>query len=207
MFSQLFSVKAMLCTVQGIYSCAKGSIDWRERKGELRCCSCCGMEWCLSLLTDFSRTCHGQHPFLKTKACTFLFNHPLLVEWETDRTPGFLLLTSLLSSLPSWADRSDTGICSSPSQGLHRKNMVDVLDILVQAPENYGKSHQHVKPKINLVQILPSSPTVGWMKEMLKITAWCQLLSRLPPLACWGLWSVAPLIPQPWTLKDCACCQ
>lgn len=71
----------------------------------------------------------------------------------------------------------------------------------------YSKLDQHVKPKSNLVQILPSSLTAGWMKEMLKITAWCQLLSRPPPIACCGLWSVAPLMPQPWPLKPCAHCQ
>lgn len=31
LFSQLYSVKAMLGTTQGIYSYVKGFIDWRER--------------------------------------------------------------------------------------------------------------------------------------------------------------------------------
>ena len=140
LFSQLFSVKAMLCTVQGIHSCAKGSIDWREREIE-NYGAAVATVWssvCLSSLISAGPVM-GHIVFRKQKPVPFYL--PIHCwQWELDSTPGFLLLTPLLSSLPSWGDRADPGTCSSPSQGLHRKNVVDVLDILAQTPESYRRA-------------------------------------------------------------------
>lgn len=206
LFPQLFSVKAMLCTVQGIYSCAKGSTDWSEREMEnygAAVAAVCSSVCLCSVIS--AGPVRGHNCVLKQKPVPFYLSIHCW-QWEPDRTPGFLLLTSLLSSLPNWADRADTGTCSFPCPGLHRKNMVDVPGTR-ELQGGHSKSHQHVKPKFNVVHNLPSSLTAGWMKEMLKISAWCQLLSRPPSLACCGLWSIAPLMPQPWPLKHRACCQ
>lgn len=72
--AQEFSVKPILCALQGIYSCAKGSAASREGNGELWCCSCCRVEKGLSLLTDFSS--HRKHHAQKTKSCTSYVSIP-----------------------------------------------------------------------------------------------------------------------------------
>lgn len=110
----------------------------------------------------------------KTKPCTFLCIHPLVARTRQD--PWFSPSHSF-AFLPAKLSRADTGICSCPCQGLPRKDAEDVLDILelpcVELQEPPANQH---KPPSHLVR--PHS----WEWEMSKITAWCQLLSRSPPL-------------------------
>lgn len=115
----------MLCTVQGIYSCAKGICSLKEREmGNYGAAA--AAVWRRVCLCSLISAVTG-NIIQKTKSCTFLCVHPLVARTRQD--PWFSPSHSF-AFLPAKLSRADTGICSSPCQGLPRKDAGDVLDIL-----------------------------------------------------------------------------
>lgn len=190
----------LCCAPYREFTAVPGDLQPQEGNRELWCCSCCSVEKGLSLLTDFSS--HRKHHVQKAKSCTCLCIHPLVARTRQD--PWFSPSHSF-AFLPAKLSRADTGTCSSPPQDSPRKDAVDVLDILILV-ESYKGPLQTTSAQWATVPPCAgfAQQPYSWEWEMSKITAWCQLLSRPPPLPALG-WSSSPT--SAWPLEHGALCQ